>query len=266
MLEQLDSQEQLEREAVEALVSNFKRNNEPLTPTSSQLKGFISPSAAFTITQNIHPFPFRLTQCKMDSKIVPKCSLQNAELWREFHREGNEMIITKNGRCLFPILKVLFADLSPNHSYTISMDFALTCPVKYRYRGNGKWKIQQKAADLENGDYFELLGQQYTHYEQKKSGKYFMEHAVSFAHMKITNRMIKAREDEGNGIFTLSSFHSYIPCIILEDLSDAKKWLFCFYETEFIAVTHYQNENVNNLKKSYNPHAKGFKDVLAGDK
>lgn len=34
---------------------------------------------------------------------------------------------------------------------------------------------------------------------------------------------------------------------------------FRFAETAFVAVTHYQNERVNKLKKENNPHAKGFK-------
>ncbi|KAJ3087051.1 hypothetical protein HK102_011906 [Quaeritorhiza haematococci] len=38
---------------------------------------------------------------------------------------------------------------------------------------------------------------------------------------------------------------------------------FLFKETVFVAVTHYQNEKVNSLKKNYNPHAKGFKDSTA---
>ncbi|KAI8813951.1 hypothetical protein BJ742DRAFT_900628 [Cladochytrium replicatum] len=33
-----------------------------------------------------------------------------------------------------------------------------------------------------------------------------------------------------------------------------------FDETAFVAVTHYQNPQVNHLKKNFNPHAKGFKD------
>ena len=37
------------------------------------------------------------------------------------------------------------------------------------------------------------------------------------------------------------------------------EWIFSFPETKFIAVTHYQNQWINYLKKNYNPHAKGFK-------
>ena len=35
-----------------------------------------------------------------------------------------------------------------------------------------------------------------------------------------------------------------------------------FQQTQFIAVTHYQNERITALKKNYNPHAKGYGPTL----
>jgi len=64
--------------------------------------------------------------------------------------------------------------------------------------------------------------------------------------------------------FYLSSFFMYEPCLYLIRHEDGKKYVSTikFHETKFLAVTHYQNEKVNQLKKNYNPHAKGFKDDL----
>ncbi|CAJ0871924.1 10330_t:CDS:2, partial [Entrophospora sp. SA101] len=66
------------------------------------------------------------------------------------------------------------------------------------------------------------------------------------------------------GHFCLTSFHKYQPRICMikysnhGDSNDEK--YFTFEKATFIAVTHYQNETVNTLKKNYNPHAKGFKE------
>jgi hypothetical protein len=84
------------------------------------------------------------------------------------------------------------------------------------------------------------------------------------------------------GHFKLASFHQYAirMCVVVHETptSDSahpsqtpdasneilpslcSAWIYEFEETRFVAVTHYQNERVNALKKNYNPHAKGFKD------
>ncbi|KAF9933940.1 hypothetical protein FBU30_003884 [Linnemannia zychae] len=64
------------------------------------------------------------------------------------------------------------------------------------------------------------------------------------------------------GIFHVNSFHKYRPRIILRQHSDnssrvLKEKTFKFDATTFMAVTHYQNEKVNDLKKLHNPHARG---------
>jgi hypothetical protein len=82
-----------------------------------------------------------------------------------------------------------------------------------------------------------------------------MEHGISFANVKITNDPDKTVDSD---MYLLAqSFHSYIPRLHIE--SEKESFIFVFPETEFIVVTHYQNERVNYLKKQYNPHAKGFK-------
>ncbi len=75
-----------------------------------------------------------------------------------------------------------------------------------------------------------------------------------------------------DGLFSLHSFHRYIPRLHILPVSTVTKpsffvgnrlelaKTFLFPQTSFIAVTHYQNNSVNLLKKNYNPHAKGFKD------
>lgn len=97
---------------------------------------------------------------------------------------------------------------------------------------------------------------------------------VSFPKIKLTNRLrpislsTKKRDPMTNnnsslppGYFYLTSFHKYWPRIkmIKHSANEDQETFFTFEETTFIAVTHYQNEEVNFLKKINNPHAKGFK-------
>src|SRR6266496_6790658 len=99
---------------------------------------------------------------------------------------------------------------------------------------------------------------------------------VSFPKIKLTNRLrpissslkAKKRDSMTNnnsslppGHFYLTSFLKYWPRIkmIKHTANEDQESFFTFEETTFIAVTHYQNEKVNILKKNNNPHAKGSK-------
>lgn len=97
------------------------------------------------------------------------------------------------------------------------------------------------------------------------------------AHVKVTNRPESLNSnDPSNPSFCLTSFHRYQPLIYLLDhdqMQDERSidqvlmvqavlppYLVSFTlpMTQFIAVTHYQNQVITDLKKSFNPHAKGF--------
>jgi T-box protein 2 len=60
--------------------------------------------------------------------------------------------------------------------------------------------------------------------------------------------------------------HKYQPRFHIVQTDDPRKlpWSECktfvFKETEFIAVTAYQNEKITQLKIDHNPFAKGFRD------
>src|SRR4051794_15321870 len=105
-----------------------------------------------------------------------------------------------------------------------------------------------------------------------------MNFGVSFPKIKLTNRLrpspsppkakkrrqcdsvINTNSSLPTGHFYLTSFHKYLPRIkmIKHTVNEDREDFFTFEETTFIAVTHYQNEAVNILKKNNNPHAKGF--------
>lgn len=61
--------------------------------------------------------------------------------------------------------------------------------------------------------------------------------------------------------------HRYIPRLHIQEVNNAKTTdtnkniqTFTFLETEFIAVTAYQNTDITQLKIDNNPFAKGFRD------
>jgi len=64
--------------------------------------------------------------------------LEDADLWKKFNSVVNEMIITKSGRCLFPILRFQPINLEPKVQYSFAIDILQASPYKYKYREK-KW-------------------------------------------------------------------------------------------------------------------------------
>uniref|UniRef100_A0A182JL88 Uncharacterized protein n=1 Tax=Anopheles atroparvus TaxID=41427 RepID=A0A182JL88_ANOAO len=87
-----------------------------------------------------------------------------------------------------------------------------------------------------------------------------MKEPISFAKVKLTNKT------NGNGQIMLNSLHKYEPRVhLVQVVSDGRDQrnvhTYPFPETQFIAVTAYQNEEVTSLKIKYNPFAKAFLDA-----
>jgi hypothetical protein len=69
---------------------------------------------------------------------VPDLLLTNADLWSQFYRVNNEMIITKAGRCIFPLLKFRPVNLDPTVNYSFIIDFVQVSKNRYRFK-KGSW-------------------------------------------------------------------------------------------------------------------------------
>ncbi|XP_072767773.1 uncharacterized protein Byn isoform X2 [Anoplolepis gracilipes] len=98
----------------------------------------------------------------------------------------------------------------------------------------------------------------YIHPESPNFGAHWMKEAVSFAKVKLTNK------SNGNGQIMLNSLHKYEPRVHLVRVGAEEQrtvLTYRFPETQFIAVTAYQNEEVTSLKIKYNPFAKAFLDA-----
>ena len=64
--------------------------------------------------------------------------LQEAELWEKFYHLTNEMIVTKNGRRMFPVIKAFITGLDPATFYIIKLEFKQIGHNRYKYI-NGEW-------------------------------------------------------------------------------------------------------------------------------
>ncbi|KAG9063211.1 T-box transcription factor tbx19 [Linnemannia hyalina] len=143
------------------------------------------------------------------------------------------------------------------------------------------------------------LRKSYTHPDRWQLGSHWMADPISFAKVKLTNKVepppivskrsskqrtnsttsinnsnngdpyaeLTGINDINTNVFHMTSFHKYCPRIYLMQRAKGShdiinSIVYRFDRTEFMAVTHYQNYKVNDLKKSHNPHAKGFRGTI----
>ncbi|XP_067414042.1 MAX gene-associated protein isoform X2 [Emydura macquarii macquarii] len=183
-------------------------------------------------------------------------TLDNNSMWNEFYHRSTEMILTKQGRRMFPYCRYWITGLDSSLKYILVMDIS---PVdNHRYKWNGRWWEPSGKADPH------VLGRVFIHPESPSTGQYWMLQPVSFYKLKLTNNTL---DQEGHII--LHSMHRYLPRLHVVPADKATEVIqlngpdvhtFTFPQTEFFAVTAYQNIQITQLKIDYNPFAKGFRD------
>ena len=67
-----------------------------------------------------------------------RASLEDGELWSRFESLTNEMVLTKNGRRMFPVIKVRISGLDPSAFYSILLEFKQIDLTRWKYIG-GQW-------------------------------------------------------------------------------------------------------------------------------
>ncbi|XP_057665947.1 T-box transcription factor T [Diorhabda carinulata] len=176
-------------------------------------------------------------------------TLDDRDLWVRFQCFTNEMIVTKSGRRMFPVIKVTSGGLDPKAMYTVLLEFVQIDPHRWKYV-NGEW-VPGGKAELPPANPI------YIHPESPNFGAHWMKEPISFAKVKLTNK------SNGSGQIMLNSLHKYEPRVHLVRVGTEPRRVitFPFPETQFIAVTAYQNEEVTSLKIKYNPFAKAFLDA-----
>jgi len=187
-----------------------------------------------------------------ESRECVRVMLDDAELWRSFHQLTNEMIVTKNGRRMFPVLKTTIRGLDPQAMYSILLDFVAVDSHRWKYV-NGEWSHSGKPEPTPPS-------QVYVHPDSPNFGTHWMKNPIVFSKVKLTNK-----ETSNNQVVMLNSLHKYEPRIHIMRVGgpDPEKRVstHTFPETQFIAVTAYQNEEITALKIKFNPFAKAFLDA-----
>ncbi|XP_045490614.1 T-box transcription factor TBX3 isoform X7 [Pieris rapae] len=187
----------------------------------------------------------------------PKVTLEGKDLWEKFHKLGTEMVITKSGRRMFPAYKARVSGLDKKARYILLMDIVAADDSRYKFH-NSRWMVAGKADP-------EMPKRMYIHPDSPSTGEQWMQKVVSFHKLKLTNNI-----SDKHGFTILNSMHKYQPRFHLVRANDILKLpystfrTYVFKETEFIAVTAYQNEKITQLKIDNNPFAKGFRDTGAG--
>ncbi|KAM8885853.1 uncharacterized protein AB9W97_013263 [Spinachia spinachia] len=187
----------------------------------------------------------------------PKVYLEASDLWTQFHKCGTEMVITKSGRRMFPPLRARCAGMDREARYVVLMDIVAADDCRYKFH-NSRWMVAGKADP-------EMPKRMYIHPDSPATGQQWMSKVVNFHKLKLTNNM-----SDKQGFTILNSMHKYQPRFHIVRTNDVLKLpystfrTYVFRETEFIAVTAYQNDQITQLKIDNNPFAKGFRDTGNG--
>ncbi|XP_036437677.1 MAX gene-associated protein isoform X2 [Colossoma macropomum] len=185
-----------------------------------------------------------------------KATLENESVWSRFHCLGTEMILTKQGRRMFPCCRFRLNGLDPERKYALVMDIRPLDAFTHKWNG----KTWEPAAMGEP----HVLARVCVHPESPAFGHQWMESPVSFYKVKLTS--ISTDQD---GCVFLHPMHRYQPRLHVVPVDrDSKESIaldspnvqtFTFPKTEFYAVTSYQNPQITQLKIDCNPFAMAFR-------
>ena len=132
-------------------------------------------------------------------------TLSNRELWHKFNSHTTEMIITKQGRRMFPTLQYELRGLEANRQYEVFIDLALAEETAWKFQA-GKWVAcgasQQTQSAKASGHSV------YFHPESPNTGAFWMKSEIIFSKLKLTNNKVSP-----DGHCLLSSMHKYVPRI-----------------------------------------------------
>ncbi|KAM9703863.1 uncharacterized protein mgab isoform 2-T3 [Menidia menidia] len=189
-------------------------------------------------------------------------TLENNSVWKQFYSCGTEMILTKQGRRMFPYCRYRLSGLDPEQKYNLVLSIVPTGQYRYRWTTT-KWEVMGPVEHQTQG-----LIRAYPHHYSPCKGSEWMSCLVSFYKLKLTNNL-----QDRNGHIILHSMHRYIPRLHIIPVPDGggptcdhpvvmgpESLIFTFPQTEFMAVTTYQNFRITQLKISHNPFAKGFRE------
>ncbi|XP_030620224.1 T-box transcription factor TBX10 [Delphinapterus leucas] len=188
-----------------------------------------------------------------------------------------ELLSTPSCRRMFPTFQVKILGMDMLADYALLMDFMPLDDKRYRYAFHSSaWLVAGKA-DLTTP------GRVHFHPDSPAKGAQCMRQIVSFNKLVLTNNLlgdnghVRQRSLPSRGLTSwgarqmiiLSPVHRYQPrfhVVFVDPRKDSERYTqenfksFIFTETQFTAVTAYQNHRSTQLKLTSNPFAKGFRE------
>ncbi|KAI5615590.1 T-box transcription factor TBX6L isoform X1, partial [Silurus asotus] len=150
-------------------------------------------------------------------------ALQGRDLWDKFNNVGTEMLITKMGRAL-PLLS------------------SVICTSNGLKTSQDHWEVSGKSEPHLPNCFF-------IHPDSPALGERWMQYPISFHKLKLTNNTLNSKGLQ----VVLHSMHKYQPRLHIVQAPDpcgghnGGYLRFTFPEAAFIAVTSYQNQEVNTF-------------------
>lgn len=176
---------------------------------------------------------------EIDLKESINVKLSNKSLWQKFNKNTTEMILTKQGRRMFPTLEYNISGLEPNKKYNVFVDIVPMDNNAWKFQA-GKWTPCGESSPSSSQHSV------YLHPDSPNTGSFWMKNEIIFSKLKLTNN-----KKNPDGHILLNSMQKYIPRIHIALLGDVKNLTdfkliktINFPETQFIAVTAYQNTDV----------------------
>ncbi|XP_078482481.1 T-box transcription factor Ci-mT [Ciona intestinalis] len=222
-------------------------HRQPQQPVNNQIQTPIGPS-----TSKVSGSDWEL-EC-----MGVKIKLASAELWKHFENVTTEMVISKHGRRMFPVLEYDVSGLNPGKLYNFFVDFVLANDYVWKYMDQ-KWQATGLASAEEPG--FHPGQRVYIHHESPALGDFWNKKGAGFGKMKLSNHL----HDEKEKIITLRTLHKYQPRLHIVEVDHRNPTLqsnlrtFVLPKTTFMTVTLYHDTDVAQLKINLNPFARSFR-------
>ncbi|XP_055845921.1 T-box transcription factor TBX2-like isoform X2 [Episyrphus balteatus] len=164
------------------------------------------------------------------------------------------MISMQSMRRMFPSMRLSISGLEEESNYCVLLEMVPIGDCRYKFSGS-QW-VPAGGAEPQSPQ------RMFLHTDSPASGAHWQAQPILFNKVKLTNNTL-----DSNGHIVLASMHKYQPRIHIIRTSDPTQipWspqqAFVFPETEFVAVTAYQNDRITKLKIDNNPFAKGFRET-----
>uniref|UniRef100_UPI00358ED79C uncharacterized protein isoform X3 n=1 Tax=Myxine glutinosa TaxID=7769 RepID=UPI00358ED79C len=190
--------------------------------------------------------PITLTSGKVAVTLV------NHRFWAMFHVNGTEMLIARSGRRMFPYCQFDIDGLDPNMDYIMALDMVPVDSQHNQMFDDACFPVVHSTSECPN--------QLYLHPESPSLGLHWMKRKITFCKVKLTNHYFQKNE-----YLLLSAMHRYAPRLhviqsnVVPSTITHKEKNFIFPQTEFTAVTSYQNTLMTELKLGTNLDTKGPK-------